>query len=106
MFSKVTLTALAAALVAATSFTATDAVAQANKCLPRHALVKNLEKKYNEQLTGGGLQNPQQLLEIWASPKSGSFTVFITRADGMACIMATGKHWNSNMDIQPEGVKS
>lgn len=106
MFSKFPLTTLAAASLAAASFTATDAAAQGVKCLPRQALVEDLASKYNEQLTAGGLQNAQQLVEIWASPNSGSFTVFITRADGLACIMATGKHWNSNMDIQPKGVKS
>jgi len=108
MFSKTPLPAFAAALVAGVTLTATTtaAHAQGTKCLPRAILVEDLKKKYNEQLSGGGLQNPQQLLEVWTSPNSGSFTVFITRADGLACIMATGKHWNSNSEIAPAGVKS
>lgn len=86
---RLIVTALAALL-------ACPASAQGAKCLPRTVLVEDLRNKYNERLSGGGLQNPQQLLEVWVSPESGSFTVFITRVDGLACIMATGKHWHSN----------
>ncbi|MBB95565.1 MAG: hypothetical protein CML68_13370 [Rhodobacteraceae bacterium] len=64
------------------------------RCLPRDVLVQTLEKKYSETMQGGGLQNAQQLVEIWTS-QSGSFTVFVTRADGFACIMATGQNWQS-----------
>mgnify|MGYP001300234487 CR=1 FL=1 len=79
---------------------ASPAFAQGTKCLPRQALVKNLAEKYHEPLTGGGLQNPRQLLEIWTSPETGSFTVFITRADGVACIVATVKHWHGGANSQ------
>lgn len=97
---------LAAAIALGATLIAPSAMAQASKCLPRQVLVDDLTKKYNEKMTGGGLQNAKQLLEIWASPASGSFTVFITRADGLACIMATGKHWNSVNENEPKGVKS
>lgn len=82
------------------------AAAQGTKCMPRGVLVADLSQNYNEHLEGGGMQNPQQLLEVWTNPENGSFTVFITRADGMSCIMATGKHWNSNASIAPAGIKS
>ena len=76
----------------------------APRCLPRDALVETLATKYSESLTGGGLQNAEQLVEIWSS-KSGSFTVFVTRADGFSCIVATGQSWHTAMDIKdPEGV--
>ncbi|MFY0681953.1 MAG: hypothetical protein JXR13_15390 [Thalassovita sp.] len=106
MFQKPPKLGIAAAVVVAASMIAPMAQAQGSKCLPRQVLVDDLQKKYNEKMTGGGLQNAKQLLEIWASPASGSFTVFITRADGLACIMATGKHWNSVNENEPKGVKS
>lgn len=79
--------------------------AQAMTCLPRTALIERLEGGYNEHLAGGGLQNPQQLLEVWASDESGTFTVFVTRPDGVSCIVATGQHWNSTTTAAaPKGV--
>jgi len=93
-------------LAALAALFACPAVAQGTRCLPRSTLVADLESKYGEQLAGGGLQNPQQLLEVWTSPTSGSFTVFITRADGMACIMATGKHWEQVNRRKPDTTES
>ncbi|PKQ11623.1 MAG: hypothetical protein CVT70_12830 [Alphaproteobacteria bacterium HGW-Alphaproteobacteria-1] len=82
----------------------TVAQAQTVACLPRAALIERLEGRYKEQLAGGGLQSPQQLLEVWASDQTGSFTVFVTRPDGVACVVATGQHWNSAPAETPEGV--
>lgn len=78
--------------------------AQSSTCLPRTALVEQLERRYHEHLTGAGLQNPEQLIEVWASSETGSFTIFITRPDGVSCIVATGKHWNSSIMPPVEGV--
>ena len=85
---------LAMAVVFGVAALAPPVLAQNARCLPRDVLVQTLEKKYSESLQGGGLQNAQQLVEIWTS-QSGSFTVFVTRADGFACIMATGQNWQS-----------
>ncbi len=75
----------------------------AARCLPRDVLVETLSTKYSETLTGGGMQSAQQLVEVWSSEK-GSFTVFVTRADGFACIMATGQSWHSAMGEVIPGV--
>jgi hypothetical protein len=82
----------------------TVAQAQGLTCLPRAALIERLEGRYKEHLAGGGLQSPQQLLEVWASDETGSFTVFVTRPDGVACVVATGQHWNSVTAAAPDGV--
>jgi len=91
MFKRLVTTALvfgAAAL-------APPADAQTLRCLPRNALIEKLEDRYGETLVGGGLQTAQQLLEIWSSAETGSFTVFFTRPNGMSCIVATGEDWYS-----------
>ena len=100
MFKRVISTAL---IFGATAL-APPASAQAMQCLPRAALVEKLTTDYAEELTGGGLQNPQQLLEVWSSDRTGSFTVFITGANGIACIVATGLHWNSVRATNEDGV--
>ncbi|MGV6849664.1 MAG: hypothetical protein ACWA5A_14920 [Marinibacterium sp.] len=78
---------------------------QPMRCLPRTQLVDTLESKYSEELTGGGLQNAQQLIEVWSSDK-GTFTVFVTRSDGLSCILATGQAWHTSPPKaeEPEGV--
>lgn len=62
-------------------------------CAPRAALVERLETAYAETRTGAGLQSGTQLLEIWTSDETGTWTVLITRADGSSCIVASGTHW-------------
>ena len=64
-------------------------------CLAREALTKQLSETYDEAPVGRGLQSASQLLEIWASKESGSYTVFITHADGRSCVVASGQNWSS-----------
>lgn len=74
-------------------------------CMPRERLVETLSEKYGERAAGGGLQSSQRLIEVWASPEKRTFTVFVTRADGLACVVATGQHWTQADSLAPpEGV--
>ena len=93
-----------AAAIFGAAATAPPSYAQTPKCMPRPVLIDELETQYKENLSGGGLQNAQQLLEIWSSEQTGSFTVFITRPDGISCVMATGKNWNSTAERSKKGV--
>ncbi len=80
--------------------------AQANtppSCFQRDVLVKTLSTKYGEALTGGGLQNQQQAIEVWSSAKTGSFTIFVSQANGVSCVVATGQNW-INATPAVEGV--
>lgn len=90
------------ALVFGAAALAPPAQAQNLQCQPRDVLIEKLEGQYSERLTGGGLQSPQQLLEVWSSAETGSFTIFITQPSGLSCVVATGKHWNS---VEPPMVK-
>ena len=72
-------------------------------CMVRGDLVDRLSQKYSETMIGGGLQNAQQLLEVWRSEETGSFTVIVTNAEGLSCIVATGQHWQAAV-LTPEGV--
>ena len=93
------------ALVFGAAAMAPPVSAQSTACMPRDVLVQNLEGNYGERLTGGGLKNAMQVVEVWSSDESGSFTVFITRADGLSCIIAAGDNWNNALRQKaPEGV--
>ncbi len=84
---------LTAALLFGMACTGPPVFAQALACAPRAALAAQLEASYGETLSARGLQNPNALIEVFASAESGSFTVLISRADGMSCILSTGTHW-------------
>lgn len=94
-----------AALVFGAAALAPPAMAQNSACLSRDALVQRLEITHGEHLTGGGLQNAAHVIEVWSSEQTGSFTVFVTRADGVACIVATGQNWHNMAPKHiPEGA--
>ena len=97
---------LATALVFGAAALAPPAYAQASQCMPRDTLIETLKTNYGETLTGGGLQSEQQLLEVWSSDNTGSFTVFFTRPNGISCIVATGQNWNSSTIPADKGLAS
>ncbi|PTX73699.1 hypothetical protein [Sulfitobacter mediterraneus] len=66
---------------------------QAATCAPREALVKKLEKKYSEELIARGLQSRTSLMEVFASSKSGTYTVLITNPLGLSCVVSAGTDW-------------
>ncbi len=62
-------------------------------CAMRKDVVQKLQSRYSEELTVGGLQksrDSQTVLEIWASARTGTFTVLITKPNGVSCIVAAG----------------
>jgi hypothetical protein len=87
--------------------TAPPAMAAPN-CELRDTLVKQLSSKYSEQLAVGGLQKvqgTQALMEIWASAETGTFTVLVTNANGISCIVAAGTdYFEATPKAEPEGT--
>jgi len=70
--------------------------AHAEDCAQREQVVSRLQQDYAEQLTAGGLHGTMDgsgIIEVWASPETGTFTVMRTDAHGLSCILATGTDW-------------
>ena len=94
------LAALALAVLAPTAL-----FAQQNNCAERDRVVKSLESSYGESFAGGGMQNAQQIIEIWYSEDKGTWTILMTRANGRSCIMASGTNWREGTVVKvPEGI--
>lgn len=74
------------------AFSAQSAGAQA-MCNSREMFVDQLASKYQEEIVARGLQSSERLLEIFTSKETGSFTVLLTRPDGISCVLATGTNW-------------
>ena len=88
----------------------TSLPAHAANCAKRDAVVERLQSKYSESFAGGGLQatqTSQTMVEVWASEKTGTFTVILTTPEGLACIVATGTDWyQGKLVAVAEGTES
>ena len=104
MYKQLLRTGLSIALIA------TSLPAVAGNCAKREMVVERLKSHYSESLAGGGLQasrTSQSVVEVWASEKTGTFTVILTTPEGLACIVATGTDWHQAYLInEPEGTES
>ena len=61
-------------------------------CGERKAIVASLEKTYSEAPVSMGLGSNGAIIEVFASPL-GTFTIILTRPNGLTCVMAVGESW-------------
>ncbi len=71
------------------------ALAENPVCGMRETVVARLKADYGETRQAIGLASEAQVLEIFASDETGSWTVTVTRPDGTTCLMAAGKHFEA-----------
>ena len=67
-------------------------------CGARDQIVSHLKTKYDEMPRATGLGDETRMVEIWASPKNGTWTILITQANGTSCIAAAGQNWLESFD--------
>jgi hypothetical protein len=58
-------------------------------------IAQQLNSKYDEAPVAFGLQSNGNLLQVYASENKGTWTVVSTTPQGMSCIVAAGKRWES-----------
>ena len=85
--------AIAVALLAATP-TAEAETRQA--CAKRDQVVRKLEQKFGETLRSIGLHQSDGVVEIYSSEETGTWTILMTRPDGMTCLLASGQLWEQD----------
>ena len=62
-------------------------------CAPREVFAAYLSERFGEVLQSYGLAESGQVVEIFASPKTRSWTVLVTSPDQMSCAVASGVEW-------------
>ena len=72
-----------------------NAVLAAPVCASDEAVSKELESRYGEVPVARGLASDGKLLQVFASEDGISWTVVLTRPDGISCIAATGRYWQT-----------
>jgi hypothetical protein len=51
------------------------------------------------------MQNANGLIEVWTTSTGNTWTILMTRADGISCVMATGTNWYSqDPEVAPAGI--
>lgn len=64
-------------------------------CADREAMLRRLEVEYGAARQGWGLRGNGAVMEVWAVPSTGEWTLVQTYADGRACIIAIGENWEA-----------
>lgn len=92
-------------LLAAVPAQVAPAAAGQTFCAERTQIAERLTSKYAEQLVGGGMQSADGLLEVWTTTTGATWTILMTRPDGVSCVMATGTDWYSRVpEMKPAGT--
>lgn len=60
-------------------------------CAPRPIIVEKLASKYGESRQSIGLNGKNQVIEVFASPQTGSWTILVSNPAGVSCIVAAGQ---------------
>jgi len=69
------------------------AQAQSAPFAPRDAVIAELGARYGETRRGAGWQNRGAVTEVFASAATGTWTIIVTRPDGVSCTVAAGEAW-------------
>ena len=89
-FAALSATTLSAA--ALVGLPSTEANAQQTICGARESLVERLEVRFKESETAFGITGNGMVAELFVSAE-GSWTLVLTRPDGISCLMAAGQNW-------------
>jgi hypothetical protein len=91
-----------ASIVAIACLNALPAKAQSQRqCAPRDSVVERLAEGYGETRQSVGLGRDNSMMEVFASPESGSWTITITFPTGMTCLVASGQSFESLSEELP-----
>ena len=67
-------------------------------CAPRDTVLERLASRYGETRRSIGLGAGNQLVEVFASAESGSWTITVTTAAGLTCLVASGLAFETMAD--------
>lgn len=80
---------------------ATHAALAAPQCGPRDQVLPVLQQKYGEARVGMGLVGTAQVMEVFANPETGTWTITASLPDGVMCLVASGEHFETVAENLP-----
>ncbi len=72
-----------------------------SQCAPRETVLGTLAGEYGEARRGVGLAANNGVVEVFASAQSGSWTITVTLANGMTCLVASGQNYETVAEELP-----
>ncbi|AMY71704.1 hypothetical protein [Frigidibacter mobilis] len=74
-------------------------------CDVRVTVTEKLSNDFEESRIGAPQQRDGMFVELWASDRFGTWTMLATRADGIACVIETGRDWagETGLDVLAAG---
>jgi len=78
------------------------AAAQPRPCAPRDTVVARLAEGYGESRRSIGIGANNQVVEVFASDASGTWTITVTSPSGMTCLVASGQAYESLAEGLPD----
>jgi hypothetical protein len=81
---------------------ATPALAQP-ACGERNLVLKELAKQFSEAPAAMGLSDGGTVVELFSSPKGGTWTIVMTMPTGQSCMLTSGAGWE-NIPVMARGA--
>ena len=80
-------------------FISTGSATAEQICVPRDRAVNQLEKQFQENVSGRGLTvNGRQMIELFVS-ETGSWTVLASDPAGFSCVIVSGESWQGTATL-------
>ncbi len=77
------------------------APAHAQNCAPRERVLERLTQSYGETRQSVGLGANNAVVEVFASDDSGTWTIIVTTAAGLTCLVASGQAFETLAEALP-----
>lgn len=71
------------------------------KCAPRDAVIERLAGTYGETRQSIGLGDQGMMIETFASPNTGTWTITVTNTSGQTCLVASGRSFEQLAEALP-----
>ncbi len=74
--------------------------AQGN-CAARAIVLERLASKYGESRQSVGIAANNAIVEVYANPESGSWSIIVTAQAGKSCLVASGRGYAALANVAP-----
>ncbi|NBZ87650.1 hypothetical protein [Stagnihabitans tardus] len=82
---------------------ALPAQADPRPCAAHDTIARALMDQYGESAHAMGLAEDSTVMELYAAPTTGTWTLTVTMPNGVTCLVATGKNFESIAPTQVKG---
>lgn len=70
-------------------------------CAPRDTVISRLADRYGESRQSVGLAANNQMVEVFAAPDTGTWTITVTLPGGLTCLVASGQAFETLAEPLP-----